>query len=301
MNSDHGESSERQQRLQDVLVTYLEAVEIGNAPNQQEFVERHPEFADELAEFFAGRQQVDELAAPIQEAMQPGDSDQAIAFGDPTVGTEKDTGDGAAVETRVRYFGDYELLEQIARGGMGVVYKAQQVSLKRIVALKMILAGQLASVEDVQRFHTEAEAAANLDHPGIVPIYEVGEHDGQHYFSMGYVDGQSLAARLSDGPWPAREAAELTRQVTQAIVYAHGQGVIHRDLKPSNILLDQDGFPRLTDFGLAKRVEGESELTATGQVLGTPSYMPPEQAAGNWIKSKRPPTCTPWERFCTRC
>ncbi len=166
MNSEHGESSERQQRLQDVLVTYLEAVESGNAPNQQEFVERHPEFADELAEFFAGRQQVDELAAPIREAMQPSDSDQAIPFGDPTIGAEKDTGDGAVVETRVRYFGDYELLEEIGRGGMGVIYRARQVNLKRIVALKMILAGQLAGEQDVQRFLRGGRGRSQVGPPG---------------------------------------------------------------------------------------------------------------------------------------
>ena len=180
--------------------------------------------------------------------------------------------------TRVRYFGDYELLEEIARGGMGVVYKARQVTLNRVVAVKMILAGQLASDEDIQRFYTEAEAAAKLDHPGIVPIHEIGQYEGQHYFSMGFVEGESLASKFTDGPLPPREAAELIKQVAIAIAYAHQEGVIHRDLKPANILLDKQGQPRVTDFGLAKRVEADSGLTATGQVLGTPSFMPPEQA-----------------------
>ena len=182
---------------------------------------------------------------------------------------------------RVRYFGDYEILREIARGGMGVVFQARQVSLNRPVALKMILAGQLANANDVKRFYTEAEAAANLDHPGIVPIYEVGEHDGQHYFSMGFIEGQSLANRLAEGPLPAHEAAELIRRVCEAIEYAHQHGVIHRDLKPANILLDRKGNPRVSDFGLAKKVEGDSSLTASGQIMGTPSYMPPEQASGN--------------------
>ena len=164
---------------------------------------------------------------------------------------------------------------------MGVVFQARQISLNRPVALKMILAGQLADETEVKRFYTEAEAAANLDHPGIVPIYEVGQHEGQHYFSMGFVEGQSLAQRLADGPLPPREAAELIRRVSEAIEYAHQHGVIHRDLKPANILLDQNGNPRVTDFGLAKKVQGDSGLTGSGQIMGTPSYMPPEQAGGS--------------------
>jgi WD40 repeat protein len=182
---------------------------------------------------------------------------------------------------RVRYFGDYEIIREIARGGMGVVYQARQVSLNRPVALKMILAGQLADEVDVRRFYTEAEAAANLDHPGIVPIYEVGQHEGQHYFSMGFVEGQSLSQRVAEGPLPSREAAALMVKVTLAIEYAHFRGVIHRDLKPGNILLDTNGQPRVTDFGLAKKLESDSGLTGSGQIMGTPSYMPPEQAGGN--------------------
>jgi WD40 repeat protein len=181
---------------------------------------------------------------------------------------------------RVRYFGDYEIDRELARGGMGVVFRARQISLNRTVALKMILAGQLADANDVKRFYTEAEAAAQLDHPGIVPIFEVGQHDGQHFFSMAFVEGRSLAERLADGPMPPREAAALLLDVTRAIEYAHSRGVIHRDLKPSNILIGADGNPRVTDFGLAKRVHGDSGLTGSGQIMGTPSYMPPEQAGG---------------------
>jgi eukaryotic-like serine/threonine-protein kinase len=186
----------------------------------------------------------------------------------------------ASSPTHVRYFGDYEIIREIARGGMGVVFQARQVSLNRLVALKMILAGQLANDTDVKRFYTEAEAAANLDHPGIVPIYEVGQHQGQHYFSMGFIEGQSLSQRLAEGPLPPGDAAELMKKVAESIEYAHQHGVIHRDLKPANILLDSKGNPRVTDFGLAKKREVDSGLTGSGQIMGTPSYMPPEQTGG---------------------
>lgn len=188
--------------------------------------------------------------------------------------------EGQAALEGPRTFGDYELLDKIARGGMGVVFRALQKKLHRVVALKMILTGDLASGEEVRRFYQEAEAAAQLDHPGIVPVFEVGEIGGQHFFSMGFVEGGSLATRIAKGPLPPREAAELIRQVAEAVGYAHQKGIIHRDLKPGNILLDKEGHPKVTDFGLAKQVKGASQMTMAGQIMGTPSYMPPEQAAG---------------------
>jgi len=186
----------------------------------------------------------------------------------------------AAPGPRTERFGNYDLIEEIARGGMGVVYKARQRSLNRVVALKMILAGHLASEADVRRLYREAEAAAGLQHPNIVAIHEVGEHYGQHYFSMDYVEGRSLADVVRDGPLAPERAATYVRTIAEAIHYAHEQGILHRDLKPSNVLIDAADRPRVTDFGLAKRVEAGGGLTVTGAVVGTPSYMPPEQAAG---------------------
>jgi WD40 repeat protein/tRNA A-37 threonylcarbamoyl transferase component Bud32 len=190
--------------------------------------------------------------------------------------------DGSAESVPVLHLlGDYELLEEIARGGMGVVYKARQRSLDRVIALKMILAGRFASHQDVQRFRTEAEAAAHLQHPNIVAIHEVGESEGQHFFSMELVRGQNLAQLVGNNPRPAKEAARYVRLIADAIQHAHDQGIIHRDLKPSNVLIDTNDQPKITDFGLAKRSAGGSDLTLTGQVLGSPNFLPPEQAGGH--------------------
>jgi serine/threonine protein kinase len=178
-----------------------------------------------------------------------------------------------------RVFGDYELLGEIGHGGMGAVYKARQVSLDRVVALKTILPGCLSNEEDLARFRTEAEATARLRHPNIVPIHAVGEAEGQHFYSMDFIDGPSLAQRLAHKPLPGPDAARYVLGIARGIAYAHKQGILHRDLKPSNILLDGDDQPHVTDFGLAKKI-GDTGQTRTGAVLGTPSYMAPEQAAG---------------------
>jgi WD40 repeat protein len=182
--------------------------------------------------------------------------------------------------TAVRYFGDYLIQKELGRGGMGVVYQARQVSLNRLVALKMMRAGVFVDDAELRRFQNEAEAVAALDHAGIVPVYEVGEHDGQRYLSMKLVPGGSLAAGLARYRDDPRGAARLVAEVAGAVHHAHVRGILHRDLKPANLLVDDQGHPHVTDFGLARRVEGESELTQSGAVLGTPSYMAPEQAAG---------------------
>jgi TolB-like protein/Flp pilus assembly protein TadD len=177
--------------------------------------------------------------------------------------------------------GDYELLEEIGRGGQGVVFRARQKSLNRTVALKVISLGQWASKAHLRRFRLEAEAAARLEHPGIVPIHEVGERDGSCYFSMKFVEGGQLDEVVRRAPIPIRQAAELIAKVARTVHYAHEHGILHRDIKPGNILLDAKGEPHLTDFGLARLVESESSVTQTLDVLGTPSYMAPEQAVGN--------------------
>src|SRR5215831_15599280 len=194
-------------------------------------------------------------------------------------------------------FGDYELLEEIGRGGQGVVYRAHQKSLNRAVALKVIGLGSWATETHLKRFRREAEAAASLNHPGIVPIYEVGERDGACYFSMGLVEGEQLDAILKSAtadsscgerePMPIRRTVKLIAKVARTVHYAHEHGILHRDIKPGNILLDKNGEPHLTDFGLARLVEAESTVTGTLEVLGTPSYMAPEQAAGETTKLGR--------------
>ena len=187
----------------------------------------------------------------------------------------------------VIHLGDYELLEEIARGGMGLVYRARQVSLDRIVAVKLLPFSSLTGAEPIKRFRAEASAAAALQHPNIVAVHEVGVHQDQHYLVMNFVLGPPLSRLVSDGPLPGKRAARYLREIAEAVHYAHEHGILHRDLKPSNVLLDENDQPQVTDFGLAKRLDGESSLTLTGQALGSPGYMPPEQAAAEHGKVSR--------------
>jgi WD40 repeat protein len=253
-------------RLDEVIAAYLEAAEQGSPPDREALLARHPDLADGLRAFFADHDRLGRVGAPPRAA----EPTTAEAVGPPAAGAGEF---GAG-----RSFGDYELLEKIAQGGMGVVYKARQVSLNRLVALKMILAGQFATEADVRRFRVEAEAAAALDHPHIVPIYEVGERLGQHYFSMKLIEGGSLAGRVAELGKDAKAAARLVATAARAVHHAHQRGVLHRDLKPANILLDEQGQPHITDFGLARRTGGADGLTHSGAVVGTPAYMAPEQA-----------------------
>jgi len=185
----------------------------------------------------------------------------------------------------------YQILKELGRGAMGVVYKARQKKLNRIVALKMVLAGAHASPEQLARFYTEAEAVAHLHDRHIVQIYEVGENQGLPYFSLEYVDGGSLAERISGKPQPVSESAQQVERLARAMAYAHQQGIIHRDLKPANVLLTAEGLPKITDFGLAKRLESDSSQTKSGTLMGTPSYMAPSRPAersarwGRWPMS----------------
>lgn len=335
-----------------ILSEYNLRKEFNDSPSLEEYSKRFPQLQDRLARLLLPDQSLEAtyVGPQADSVISKGDQDQSFLFGD-------DQSPRAALETRqteekVRpieqqsrtiigereqlpgekpsqtAIGDYDLLRELARGGMGVVFLARQRRLNRLVALKMILSGTLASEQDVKRFHTEAESAAKLEHVGIVPIYEVGEVDGQHYYSMGYVDGPSLSQRLHEGPLSSRDAAELMIAIADAVQYAHDRGVIHRDLKPANVLLaaspsigssasgsdsktgsaarSKSGVvanqrsssgtgsgrqrdarsklnlvPKITDFGLAKQMsEDRSGVTASGAVIGTPSYMSPEQAAG---------------------
>jgi hypothetical protein len=227
------------------------------------------------------------MTSPASPASDPRDDTTAMATTDapaapghlPTLPCPQ-AATPTAVDFYNREFGDYELLRELGRGGMGVVYQARQKSLDRVIALKMILPGPVANAEDLQRFRVEAEATARLHHANIVTVHEVGEENGQHYYTMDFINGPSLGQRLQAGLLPGRVAARYALTIARAVQHAHRHGILHRDLKPSNILLDEDDQPHITDFGLAKRLGGDSSQTRTGAVMGTPSYMAPEQAAG---------------------
>ncbi|HMF17443.1 MAG TPA: serine/threonine-protein kinase, partial [Gemmataceae bacterium] len=257
----------RDEHLAQVLAEVSEQQRCGKKPDIDALTRQHPDLADELRQLLAIAQFADELGR---------------SHGGATITISQPTHSQPPVDNGMpRTFGDFELVEEIGRGGMGVVYKAWEKSLKRFVALKMILRGEHASGADLARFRGEAQSAAGLTHPNIVPVYKVDSENGQAYFSMKLVEGQTLSQRVKSGPLPPRDAARYLAAVSRAVHHGHQKGILHRDLKPANILIDGDDQPLVTDFGLAKRVEGGVSLTGTGAIVGTPSYMAPEQAAGN--------------------
>jgi tetratricopeptide (TPR) repeat protein len=263
-------NGDREERLGAVVFACLQALEAGERLGEPELRARYPDVAEELLDYLAGRQDFEHLAAPLRALAQADSTDlPALTFLVPPASDSR-----AAV--LAGSFGDYELLEEIGQGGMGVVYKARQKSLNRLVALKMIRRGDLGPEEE-RRFRHEAEIVAGLDHPNIVPVYEVGEEQGRHYFSMKLMDGGSLARQLVRFAADPHSAARLVATVARAVHHAHQRTILHRDLKPANILLDRDGTPHVTDFCLAKRLAADSDLTHAGSLVGTPSYMAPEQ------------------------
>ncbi|HEY2784606.1 MAG TPA: protein kinase [Fimbriiglobus sp.] len=286
--------SDRDERLAGLIAALGDAVRVGRTANLEEVTSAHPDLADELKELWAVAQYAD-LARG-----SPSDS-VTLPYHDP-----KDT--PSSPTALPRRFGDFELVSELGRGGMGVVYQARQLSLNRTVAVKMVREAHLATEEDRSRFRAEAAAAARLSHPNVVTVYEVGEVDGQAYLCLEFVAGRTLSQLVStEGPLPPRQAASLVAAVARGVQHAHEHGVLHRDLKPANILLSAEFgvrnaewktksgkpefdstlhtphsalVPKVTDFGLAKRTDVPESLTRTGAVVGTPSYMAPEQATG---------------------
>ena len=241
--------------------------ERGESPQLDEYLRRFPQFASQIG-----------LQFEVHRALQGEPAPECTILADEVAAPEKRS--PAVGRAGLPAIAGYEILRELGQGGMGVVYQARQVGLNRFAVLKMIRAGAYASLAERDRFRAEAETVARLQHPNIVQIYEVGATDGQPYLALEFVDGGSLAQQLNGAPLPARQAAELVMTLARAVHAAHQRGIIHRDLKPANVLLGRDGTPKIADFGLAKRLDNALSQTQTGAILGTPSYMAPEQAEG---------------------
>ncbi|MCP4892033.1 MAG: serine/threonine-protein kinase [Rubripirellula sp.] len=255
-------SADRDQRLADVVAEVTDSICRGEIVDLRSTCQQHPDLADEITRLW-GTILVTDVAAGSEDGTSASPSSKRWkSLTLPTI------------------VGDYELIEELGRGGMGVVFRARQISLEREVAIKMILRGRLASEADLNRFLAEASASARLKHPNIVPVYDAGDVEGRPFFSMQLIEGQTLAERVALGVLPQREAASIVASVARAIAVAHENQVLHRDLKPSNILISEDGTPLVTDFGLAKQIGNGEELTRSGMMVGTPAYMSPEQASG---------------------
>lgn len=274
MFSAEQDKTEHERQLDAIIAEYYRLPDADRSSDQNAFILRHPNFASDLKEFFS-----DARLLYIEDSS----SLPTASLGQTVFDMSQQVKPAGGLV--VRHFGEYEILEKLGTGGMGIVYKARQKKLNRLVALKMIRSGALANASDVQRFEAEAKATAKLSHSGIVSVHEVGIHDGHHFYTMDCVDGGNLSERHRDKPVPAKYAAMLVSRLAEAMHYAHLQGIVHRDLKPANILLTPSGEPKITDFGLAKRVcvDDESQtatMTESGQILGTAGYMSPEQASG---------------------
>jgi serine/threonine protein kinase len=254
-------NSDENRELDTVLAAYLEAAAAGLAPDREELIRTHPHLADDLRRFFVGEDAIEAIAAPLRSE-----------------GGHADASDPSSAASWPHIPG-YEILGELGRGGMGVVYKARQLSLNRVVALKMILSGAHAAPAARARFVSEAQAVARLQHPNIVPVHEVGTHEGLPFFSMELCEGGSLADVVSQGVTLPADAARMVETVARAVQACHERHIIHRDLKPANVLLATDGTPKVSDFGLAKDLDADSRTTSSA-VVGTPCYMAPEQAAG---------------------
>lgn len=287
-------SSADDDRLAELLEALTVELRAGRMPDVQAVCRSEPQLASELMRLWPAVLIAEDMASDVLAWENRGRGSDAAADQSQPVNRAVVAGNAGTIEPSplspsggsglgLRLpceFGTYRLQAELGRGGMGVVYQAYQPALGRAVALKMLRSGDGASDEEVSRFRLEAEAAARLEHPHIVPLYEVGAVAGRPYFTMKLVRGTTLARRLAEGPLPPREAAELLAVVAEAIDFAHGHGVLHRDLKPSNILIDEHNRPHVSDFGLARQVDAAASLTRSGAVIGTPAYMAPEQAAG---------------------
>ncbi|TWU40690.1 serine/threonine-protein kinase [Novipirellula artificiosorum] len=282
--------------LDAAFAAYLRSCDDGEMTSRDDFLKQFPEVADQLRQLMEAADLVGRVGAAASSASHASE-ESLLAGGAETIATSAAVGEQSNVDPAATLpmahrkkgdhgptlpfnLGDYELLEILGKGGMGVVYLARQTELDRMVAVKMIRGGMLADESDVRRFYTEAQAAAKLSHPGIVPVYHFGQRAGHHFFSMAFIRGTDLQRRIQESPLAPRDAVRYVRDVARAIHHAHQNGVLHRDLKPANVMIDEHDRIHVTDFGLAKRMDSDSSVTGTGAAVGTPHYMAPEQAGG---------------------
>ncbi len=287
------QNPDHEEQLDALLAAYLQQSDQDPGFDQREFLDAHPPVAAELKELLEAEALIEQMAGPRRDQLPVGDPDRTLLLdSNPTLPNDFKKPPSAAPsqvtspspfpsEAGISEFGDYVLLELIGRGGMGVVYLAQQKSLDRLVAIKMIKRSNEATDDDIRRFIREAQAAARLQHPHIVDVFEIGEIDGEHFFSMEFVPGQDLSQEGLQKHLTSRQIAEHVKTVAWAIEHAHRHQIVHRDLKPANIIIDEYGQPRVTDFGLAKDTRRTQQLARKGVSVGTPAYMSPEQATAD--------------------